>query len=83
MASPDADLVRRALAGDVRAFGELAERYQEAVYALAVSHTRNFADAEDIVQEALLSAYEALPSLRDPERFGAWVRGVAAFSPSR
>jgi len=62
----------------VRAFGELAERYQEAVYALAVSHTRNFADAEDIVQEALLSAYEALPSLRDPERFGAWVRGIAS-----
>lgn len=78
MALTDADLVQQTLAGDVRAFGELIKRYQEAVYALAVSHTRDFADAEDIVQDAFLRAYETLPALRDPERFGAWVRGIAS-----
>ncbi|MAF12241.1 hypothetical protein CMK11_17480 [Candidatus Poribacteria bacterium] len=78
MTATDADLVRHALAGDVRAFGELTKRYQEAVYALALSHTRDFAEAEDIAQETLLSAYETLPALRDADRFGAWVRGIAS-----
>jgi len=34
-------------------------------------------DAEDLVQEILLAAYQQLPELRDPERFGAWLAGIA------
>ncbi|MBT3267013.1 sigma-70 family RNA polymerase sigma factor [Candidatus Poribacteria bacterium] len=78
MAGTDAELVRHAIAGDVHAFGELTKRYQEAVYALAVSHTRDFTEAEDIAQDAFLSAYERLATLRDAGRFGAWVRGIAS-----
>jgi RNA polymerase sigma-70 factor (ECF subfamily) len=72
----EADVVARAGGGDRRAFGELIRRYQDAVFGLAYSHTRSFADAEDIAQEAFLAAWEGLPRLRDASSFGPWLHGI-------
>lgn len=72
----DAQLVAQCLAGDTDAYGSLVERYQGAVYATAYYYAGRYGVAEDIAQEAFLNAYRSLPHLRDPERFGAWLKAV-------
>jgi RNA polymerase sigma-70 factor, ECF subfamily len=73
----DAELVRQALAGQAEAYAELVRRWSPRV--LAVCHARcGRADvAEDMAQEALLRGFRALATLTQPERFGAWLHGIA------
>jgi RNA polymerase sigma-70 factor (ECF subfamily) len=73
----DAELVRKSLAGDRAAFGELAERYARPIAALTYALIRDREKARDMAQEALLEAYEALRSLREPAKFGGWLSGIA------
>lgn len=73
----DADLVIRCLEGDTEAFSGLVQRYQAAVYATAFYYAGRYGGAEDVAQEAFWAAYRSLPHLKDPERFGAWLREVA------
>ena len=70
----DAELVHRARAGDLVAFGRLVERHRGAVQGLAYHWTGRSADAEDIAQEAFITAYLKLAQLRDAARFAAWMR---------
>ena len=78
MMKSDATLIRAVLAGNVDAFGPLVARYQEGVYALVWSVVRDFAAAEDIAQEAFITAYSRLSELRNPAVFAAWLRRIAA-----
>jgi len=73
----DAELVAAALRGDASAFEELVRRYQDAVFAVALSVTRSYADAEDVAQETFLRAYAKLGGLRGPGKFGPWVTQIA------
>ncbi len=70
---PDRELVLKALEGDQDAFGVLAERYFRMISILAYQKTGHRSDAEDIVQEALVRAFKALPSLREGGKFPAWL----------
>jgi RNA polymerase sigma-70 factor (ECF subfamily) len=72
----DDEAVRRTLAGDDGAFGELVEAYAPLLLALARSRLRNEAEAEDAVQDAFVQAYRKLGTLRRPARFGAWLREI-------
>jgi len=74
--SSDGELVRRALKGDERAFGQLVERYQRPAYAVAYSVTGRHEDAEDAAQESFLVALERLEECRNPERFGGWLMTI-------
>jgi len=74
----DAELVRRVLGGDTPAFNALVERYANALSSLAYLKTGHADEAQDIVQEAFLAAYRGLDTLVDPERFGAWMRGIVS-----
>lgn len=76
MSTADAELVKRCLREDRDAFDLLIRRYQDAVYGLALSYTRDFADAEDLAQEAFVSAYLELATLRDPSKFGSWLKST-------
>ena len=69
---PDRKLAERTAAGDERAFAQLVERHREPLLRY-VSRRFNPDLAEDAVQEALVRAWQQLPSLRDPERFDAWL----------
>lgn len=69
-----ADLVRAARRGDRAAFGALVEPDLAAAFGTARIVTGSSADAADAVQEALLSAWRGLDSLRDPDAFRAWFR---------
>ena len=64
-------------AGNAEAFGALVDEYKGAVFAVAYAKTLNFADAEDITQEAFIQAYFSLGSLGPPYRFGPWVCTIA------
>ena len=72
----DAELVVAALAGNTQAFDVLVTRYRRAMLTIAQQIVRNHADAEDVVQDALLRAFEALPQLSDLNRFGAWLHSI-------
>ena len=62
---PDELLVGLAILGDLRSFDVLAMRYRVAVFRVAQVHA-NHELAEDIVQEALLIAFKALPTIEEP-----------------
>jgi RNA polymerase sigma-70 factor (ECF subfamily) len=72
----DSELVGQTRGGDREAYGELVARYQGHVYGLAYSLMDNWAEAQDIAQEAFIRAYVNLDQLREPERFAAWLRRV-------
>jgi RNA polymerase sigma-70 factor (ECF subfamily) len=54
-------------------FEQLVRENQRVVYQIAFSVLGNAADTEDVTQDAFVRAYGKLASLRDPERFRAWV----------
>lgn len=72
----DAELVVAALAGNTQAFDVLVTRYRRAMLTVAQQIVRNPTDAEDVVQEAFLRAFESLPQLSDLNRFGAWLHSI-------
>jgi RNA polymerase sigma-70 factor (ECF subfamily) len=72
----DAELVVTALAGNTQAFDVLVNRYRRAMLTVAQQIVRNPADAEDVVQDAFLRSFEALPQLTDLNRFGAWLHSI-------
>lgn len=76
MDQDDAEIVERVLAGDRDAFGLLIDRYRDTARRLAyrILHVR--AEAEDIVQDALLHAFLDLRELRARDRFVAWLLGI-------
>jgi RNA polymerase sigma-70 factor (ECF subfamily) len=72
----DAELVFRCLEGDTDTYAILVRRYQTAVYATAYYYAGRYGSSEDIVQEAFWNAYRGLPHLKEPEKFGVWLKGV-------
>lgn len=67
------ELVERAMNGDRDAFALLAERSLQRVVGAAGLIIRDSSAAEDVAQETLVRAWRNLPSLRDPDRFDAWL----------
>lgn len=67
------ELVRRARAGDGRAFVELMEGQKSAMYKVARSYLHNDADAADAISEAVLACFEKLDTLRQPQYFRTWM----------
>ena len=67
------DLVEAARRGDHEAFEVLAAATGDRLYAVARLILRSSDLAEDAMQEALVHAWQQLPSLRDPDRFDAWL----------
>ena len=67
------DLVEQASRGDRNAFESLAAANVDRCYALAFRILRDPHRAQDATQQALLGAWRDLPTLRDPDRFEAWL----------
>ncbi len=76
----DRELVERAQKGDGAAFAMLVERHQRQVYRLALRMTGSEADAQEILQEAFLNAYQKLPLFRGEAQFSSWLYRIAANS---
>lgn len=79
-ASPETDesaLVSQAKAGDASAFSTLVNRYERKIYRLAKHITQNDEDAEDVLQEAFLKAYEHLDGFQGNSKFYTWIVRIA------
>ena len=73
----DETLVSLSLLGENNAFEVLVIRYQKAVTASAYSVTRNKSLAEDVMQDSFVSAWLKLNTLKEPNKFGAWICRIA------
>jgi RNA polymerase sigma-70 factor, ECF subfamily len=73
----EADLLRRARAGQADAFSELVVRYQDRVYNLMV-RMAGVDQAEELAQEVFLRAFEKLDRFRGESRFYTWIFRIAA-----
>jgi RNA polymerase sigma-70 factor (ECF subfamily) len=72
----DEVLVGRARGKDEAAFEELVNRYEDKLYRLAMRFVRNETDAQEILQEAFLSAWRNLPTFEGRAQFGSWMYRV-------
>src|SRR5262245_45439684 len=77
MAASDGTLVLGVRNGDRAAFAELYDRRARLIRAICFDSTREFHAAADLTQEVFLRAYRNLGCLRDPQRFGPWLVGIA------
>jgi RNA polymerase sigma-70 factor (ECF subfamily) len=73
----EANLVTQAREGDTSAFGVLMNRYNAKIYRLAYHITQNREDAEDVLQETFLKAYEHLDQFQGNSKFYTWIVRIA------
>jgi len=76
-ASIDRDLVRRVQQGDKKAFDVLVLKYQNKLAKLVSGYLHDPAEVLDVVQEAFIKAYRALPSFRGDSAFYTWLYRIA------
>jgi len=69
----DRQLVERAQRGDKRAFELLVEKYQRRLGRLLSRFIRDPSEVEDVMQEAFIKAYRALPAFRGDSAFYTWL----------
>jgi RNA polymerase sigma-70 factor (ECF subfamily) len=73
----EAVLVAQAREGDTRAFGDLVRRYEGKIFRLANHITQNREDAEDVLQETFMKAYEHLEQFKGDSKFYTWIVRIA------
>lgn len=75
----DSDLVRKTLQGDLKAFGELVDRYKHMVFTLACRILRNREDAEEIAQDTFVKAFKSLDTFLGDSKFSTWLYKIAYY----
>ncbi len=76
-AADELTLVNRAREGDTAAFNDLVRRYERKIYRLAMNITQNAEDAEDVLQETFLKAFEHLGDFQGNSKFYTWLVRIA------
>jgi len=79
----DPEILRRAQAGDDSAFEELVGRYSKELYGLAFFLTGQASDAEDVVQETLVGAYERLAAFESRSSVRTWLSRILVRQAAR
>ena len=78
MSREDAQLVKRCLRGDEKAFEELLAAYRGPVYGICLRMVRNEADAEDLAQEVFVRTFNALDRYNPTYPFSSWLYRIAS-----
>ena len=73
----EAAIVAQARLGNTGAFSELLRRYERKIFRLALHITQNREDAEDVLQETFLKAYEHLDQFQGQSKFYTWIVRIA------
>jgi len=74
----DAELVQMVRdEGESTAYEQLVRRHHERIYSFVLSIIRDWAEAEDLVQQAFIRGYTSLHTLKEPQKYSAWVRQIA------
>ncbi len=76
-AATDEALVQAARSGEEGAFDALVRRYQDKVYGLALRLSGDPSDAEEVLQDAFLQAYQHLADFRGDAKFSTWLFRIA------
>ena len=74
----DVELVRRVASGDVLAFERLLRRFNRSLYRVARAIVKDEAEAEDVLQEAMLRAYRSISTFRADARLSTWLVRIVA-----
>ena len=74
----DYKIVKRAIAGDEKAYGELFKRYKDSVYFMILKMVNNRADAEDLTFEAFEKAFGSLNFYSPQFAFSTWLFKIAS-----
>ncbi len=69
-------IIEKCRKGDARSQYRLYKLYSKAMYNIAVRLLANRMDAEDVLQEAFVSAFKRLDSFREESTFGAWLKRI-------
>ena len=77
VSADDHRLIAATLQGDTAAFGELVRRYQDRLYNTVFRLVDNAEDAQDVVQDAFLNAYQALGHFKGDSLFFTWLYRIA------
>jgi RNA polymerase sigma-70 factor, ECF subfamily len=72
----EAGLIASILAGEREKFHELIRPYERQLYLTAFALVKDEAEAEDVVQEAVLKAYRKLASFRGDAKFSTWITAI-------
>lgn len=75
--SDEAEVLAQARTGDAQAFSNLIQRYEGKIFRLAQHITQNREDAEDVLQETFLKAYEHLDQFQGNSKFYTWIVRIA------
>jgi RNA polymerase sigma-70 factor (ECF subfamily) len=73
----DRRLITECLSGQTAAFGELVKRYQDRLYNVVLRLVNNPDDAQDVVQDALINAYQNLAAFKGESAFFTWLYRIA------
>src|SRR5580704_15599872 len=73
----ESGLLAKARDGDAAAFNELVNRYSRKIYRLAKHITQNDTDAEDVLQETFMKAFEHLGDFQGNSKFYTWIVRIA------
>jgi RNA polymerase sigma-70 factor (ECF subfamily) len=77
VSADDHPLIAASLEGDTDAFGELVRRYQDRLYNTVYRLLDNADDAQDVVQDAFLNAYQSLAGFKGDSQFFTWLYRIA------
>jgi RNA polymerase sigma factor (sigma-70 family) len=72
----EAELIKACLANDRLAQRDMYERYSKAMYTIAYRITGEFESANDVLQEAFVKVFRALPRFRQESTLGAWIKTI-------
>jgi RNA polymerase sigma-70 factor, ECF subfamily len=72
-----AQLVQATQSGQREAFGELFERFERQVFTIALRRIGDYGEAQEVCQDVFVQALQKIAQLREPERFGGWLRSIA------
>src|SRR5215469_9056821 len=76
-ALPDEEVVRRVLGGETALFEIVMRRYNQRLYRMARAIVRDDAEAEDVMQEAYVRAYQHLGQFAGRSQFSTWLTRIA------
>jgi RNA polymerase sigma-70 factor (ECF subfamily) len=72
MKTTENEIILRVIEGDQRAFAELVDRHKDKAMTLAIRMLKNRSEAEEVLQDAFIRAYKALPSFERKSSFSTW-----------
>jgi len=75
-AAREATLIARILAGERELFHDLIRPYERGLYLAAYSVVQNQSDAEDVAQDAVIKAFQALKGFRGDAKFSTWLMAI-------